>query len=336
MRFSLFYDFDVLPGKEASELYDEIEEQAIVADQLGFDAIWLARHHGEQKGGKPSPLLSLARISALTRSIELGTTIARASFYHPLRVAEDIALLDVLSGGRARLGLGSGIVNAWSDFVHFDSSLDTKTARMLEMLAVLRQAFDEGGVDFIGNYYRYEGVENLLQPLQPAHNLIWVAGNNATSELAGVAGYNLLLPNRGSPIVLHHLLDRYQAHLDGKPGFVAQPHFIYVADCEQDAQEQMRKMLTRYEKEDHNFTWDGYVDSHTYADLSRRFNVLIGTPEHITEQLLLRKEEYGIDEIICQVYTADMQHRDARRSIIRLGHEVLPRFQTQQLVTVLE
>jgi hypothetical protein len=61
---------------------------------------------------------------------------------------------------------------------------------------------------------------------------------------------------RESPIVLHHLLDRYQAHLDGKPGFVAQPYFIYVADCEQDAQEQMRKMLTRYEKEDHRFTWE--------------------------------------------------------------------------------
>jgi alkanesulfonate monooxygenase SsuD/methylene tetrahydromethanopterin reductase-like flavin-dependent oxidoreductase (luciferase family) len=109
MRFSLFYNFDVLPPKELTELYSDVEAQAIAADKLAFDAIWLAEHHFALYGRLPSPLLFLARLSAITQQIRLGTAIVEAPYYHPLRLAEDTALLDVLSRGRVRLGVGSGL-----------------------------------------------------------------------------------------------------------------------------------------------------------------------------------------------------------------------------------
>jgi alkanesulfonate monooxygenase SsuD/methylene tetrahydromethanopterin reductase-like flavin-dependent oxidoreductase (luciferase family) len=337
MRFSLFYNCGDFPGKEMSKLYREIEEQAIVADRLGFDAIWLAEQHFEAHSSMPSPLLYLARISSFTRSIELGIAVIEAPYYHPLRLAEDIALLDILSRGRVRLGIGTGSINTWQDFAHFDTSLDKKTARMLEMVAVLRQAFDEGCVDFLGNYYQYEGVELLPRPLQPAQQLIWIAANHATPEIAGIAGYNLLIPNRGTANATRQFLDRYRAYLNGKPGFVAQLYFVSVVSCEREAQEQMRRILARYIHSPDTFAWDGYSDSREYATLSRRLNLIIGTPSHVIEQLYARQQEYGINEIVCQIYNAGMQHEDALRSITLLGEEVLPHLQQgYPLATVLE
>lgn len=83
MRFSLFYNFDILPGKSVSEMYREVEAQAVVADTLGFDAVWLAEHHFELYGRMPDPLLYLARLSGLTKKIGLGTAIIEAPHYNP-------------------------------------------------------------------------------------------------------------------------------------------------------------------------------------------------------------------------------------------------------------
>src|SRR5258708_5405016 len=119
MRFSLFYNFDILPEKSLPELYQEIESQAVAGDALGFDAIWFAEHHFDFYGRMPDPLLFLARISSLTKNIHLGTAIIEAPHYHPLRLAEDSALLDLLSHGRVRLGIGSGGANKPEEFKRF-------------------------------------------------------------------------------------------------------------------------------------------------------------------------------------------------------------------------
>ncbi|GLV55828.1 hypothetical protein KDH_26720 [Dictyobacter sp. S3.2.2.5] len=154
MRFSLFYNFDILPGQSVSAVYREVEAQAIAADRLSFDAIWLAEHHFELYGRMPDPLLYLARISSLTSRIGLGTAIVEAPHYHPLRLAEDAALLDVLSGGRVRLGVGSGGGNKPAEFVRFGIPIEEKTARTIEVVEILRQAFNQKQVNFAGKYYQ--------------------------------------------------------------------------------------------------------------------------------------------------------------------------------------
>ncbi|BAY43310.1 luciferase-alpha subunit [Scytonema sp. HK-05] len=150
MRFSLFYNFDVLPPKQLTELYRDVEAQAIAADKLGFDAIWLAEHHFALYDRLPSPLLFLARLSAITQQIRLGSAIVKAPYYHPLRLAEDTALLDVLSRGRVRLGVGSGAKNKPQEFVPFGVALEEKSARTCEIIAILHQAFVSGWVNFEG------------------------------------------------------------------------------------------------------------------------------------------------------------------------------------------
>ena len=89
-------------------LYRDALDLAVAADQLGFDSLWVTQHHfGSVESSLPSPLVFLAAVAARTRSIRLGTTVITASLEHPIRLAEDAATLDVLSGGRVELGLGT-------------------------------------------------------------------------------------------------------------------------------------------------------------------------------------------------------------------------------------
>ncbi|HLG75201.1 MAG TPA: LLM class flavin-dependent oxidoreductase [Ktedonobacteraceae bacterium] len=324
MRFSLFYNFDILPGKPLPELYHEVEEQALAAEAVGFDAIWFAEHHFELYGRMPSPLLFLSRISALTHTLGLGTAIVEAPHYQPLRLAEDAALLDVLSGGRVRLGLGSGAVNKPAEFSRFGIPIEQKTARTLEIAEILRQAFTTGRVDFAGAYYQYHDVEIQPAPLQPAHQLIWLAAGSATPELAGQCGYGLLIPRVG-PLARHYdMVTRYRSTLAGKPGFVSILRFVYVAETEQEAREQTRQTITRYAKYDCNIDWDGRTDTAEYGELLGRLNAVIGTPEQVIAQLRGWQREFDYEEIMCQVYAAGMRHEDSLRSLQLLGKEVIP------------
>ncbi|HEU5097417.1 MAG TPA: LLM class flavin-dependent oxidoreductase [Roseiflexaceae bacterium] len=274
MRFSLFSNFDALPGKSVAELYRDVEEQAIAADRLGFDAIYLAEHHFALYGHLPNPLSYLARLSGLTRQIGLGTAVVEAPHYNPLRLAEDAVLLDVLSGGRVRLGVGSGARNKPAEFEYFNVPIEEKSDRTLEIIAILHQAFDDGVVDYSGRYYRYTGVPIDPRPLQPARDLIWLAAGDSTVELAGRMGYGLLIPRAIAPDRYQALYERYRAALDGRPGLISQLRFVFVAESERAAHEQTHQLIRRYAKYDLGIDWDGRTGRPEYRDILRRLNAV--------------------------------------------------------------
>jgi alkanesulfonate monooxygenase SsuD/methylene tetrahydromethanopterin reductase-like flavin-dependent oxidoreductase (luciferase family) len=325
MRFSIFYNFDVTPEKDIAELYRDVEEQAILADRLGFDAVWLAEHHFTVYGRLPAPLTYLSWIGARTRQIGLGTAVVEAPYYHPLRLAEDAAVLDVLSGGRVRLGVGSGARMKAEEFVKFGLPVEEKTARTLEILEVLQQGLAQPSIAFDGEWYRYDGVEINPRPTQKAHELIWVAASQSTAELAGERGYGLLIPRVGNGNGHRSLIQRYRAAANGRPSFVSMLRFVYVAETEQAAHQQTRRTFERYAKYDCGVDWDGRTDSDEYVDLSERMHFVIGTPDQVRDQLVAWQSEYGFDEIMCQLYAAGMEHADSMRSLELLGTEVMPK-----------
>ncbi|MCC6174185.1 MAG: LLM class flavin-dependent oxidoreductase [Chloroflexi bacterium] len=327
MRFSLFYNFDVTPEKDVAELYRDVEAQAILADRLGFDAIWLAEHHFKVYGRLPAPLPYLNWIGARTQQIGLGTAVIEAPYYHPIRLAEDAALLDVMSGGRARLGVGSGAKMKPEEFIKFGLPMEEKTARTLEILEILHQGFSRESIRFEGDYYRYQDVELNPRPLQAAHDLVWVAGSRSTVDLAGERGYGLLVPRVGATAAHKDLIRRYREAANGRPSFVSLLRFVYVAETEREAKEQTRQTFTRYAKYDCGVEWDGQTESEEYVDLADKMHFVIGTPEQVRERLVAWQGEYGFDEIMCQLYAAGMRHEDSMRSLELLGTEVMPHLQ---------
>lgn len=325
MRFSLFYNFDVTPEKDIPELYRDVEEQAVAADRLGFDAIWLAEHHFTVYGRLPSPLTYLTWIGARTQQIGLGTAVIEAPYYHPLRLAEDAALLDVMSNGRVRLGVGSGARMKPEEFAKFGLPMEEKSARTLEILEVVRQGLAQSQIQYDGQWYKYHGVEINPRPLQKAHELLWAAASQTTVEIAGEQGYGLLVPRVGAGDGHKNLIQRYRNAANGRSSFVSMLRFVYVAETEQAAQEQTRKTFERYAKYDCGVEWDGRTDSDEYVDLAERMHFVIGTPEQVVTQLQEWQTDYGFDEIMCQLYAAGMNHADSMRSLELLGTEVMPK-----------
>ncbi|MBN3793362.1 LLM class flavin-dependent oxidoreductase, partial [Burkholderia sp. Ac-20353] len=125
---------------DARRVYADLETLFVAAEQLGYDGGFVAQHHFRAEYGRlPSPLVLLAAIAQRTRRIELGTGIVTLSLEDPLRLAEDAAVLDALSGGRLQLGLGSGGANL-DAFAAFGLDVDTRQARFAAALERLQDA----------------------------------------------------------------------------------------------------------------------------------------------------------------------------------------------------
>ena len=124
---------------DAERAYRENLEIFDAADRLGFDAVWVAQHHFKDLGGMlPSPFPFLAAVAQRTRRLRLGTSIIVLPFEHPLRVAEDAAVVDTISNGRLELGVGSG--SDADEFEAFGVAIDSRHQRTTEALMTLKRA----------------------------------------------------------------------------------------------------------------------------------------------------------------------------------------------------
>lgn len=133
-----------------------------LVEEHGLDSAWVSEHHFSGDGYLPSLLVMLAAFAAVTSRIELGTGVVLAPFHDPLRLAEDFAVVDQLSAGRVICGLGIG----WRDeeFRAFDIDVSTRTRRLTEIVAILRQAWEQDRVTFHGKHYDYESVAVTPKP----------------------------------------------------------------------------------------------------------------------------------------------------------------------------
>jgi alkanesulfonate monooxygenase SsuD/methylene tetrahydromethanopterin reductase-like flavin-dependent oxidoreductase (luciferase family) len=163
------------------------------AEPLGFDNIWLNEHHFTSWGGMlPSPPMALAALSQRTRRIRLGTSVAVLGLHHPIEIAEQLAMLDLMSGGRLEFGIGRGSVVY--DYEVFGIPYDQAQARTLEALEVIRTAWTGEQFSHAGQFFQIPSVKIWPMPEQRPHPPIWVscASGPASFEWTARQGYNLL------------------------------------------------------------------------------------------------------------------------------------------------
>jgi alkanesulfonate monooxygenase SsuD/methylene tetrahydromethanopterin reductase-like flavin-dependent oxidoreductase (luciferase family) len=154
-----------------AELYQQAVELAVEAERLGFDSVWLTEHHFVDDGYMPSLLAVAAAIAVRTERIEIGTGLLLAPLHDPVRLAEDAATVDLLSRGRLVLGLGMG----WrqEEFDGLGVALAERRGRLLDAVAVLRQAWGDGLVT--GTERRpYPGMSVRPKPYTPGGPPIWI------------------------------------------------------------------------------------------------------------------------------------------------------------------
>ena len=175
MRYSILSVLDHYPGRPRSvgELYEQVLVQGELAEALGYEAYFVAEHHFHEYGAVPNPAVLLATMAQRTRWLRLGTAISVLTFHNPLTVAETYAMLDVLSGGRLVLGVGSGYLK--HEFEGFRIDPAEKRERFDEALEVLQKALTGERFSYRGKHIRIDNVAINVTPLQRPTPPIYVA-----------------------------------------------------------------------------------------------------------------------------------------------------------------
>lgn len=212
MKFGLHYLMSCADTQSPAQRYRDTLEQAVAAEALGFESVWpVEQHFNRSVSILPSPMLLLAAIAARTQTLRLGTAIVQLPLAHPLRIAEEIATLDVLSGGRVEFGVGRG--GNPTHFAGFGVPLAESRDRMHEGLELIRYAWTAERFSFAGRYFQVQDLALAPRPLQQPHPPIRIAINSPeTAQYAGRAGLPILVASNVNPFPrLRELVPLYRA-----------------------------------------------------------------------------------------------------------------------------
>jgi alkanesulfonate monooxygenase SsuD/methylene tetrahydromethanopterin reductase-like flavin-dependent oxidoreductase (luciferase family) len=173
-------------------IYDMALERISIMDTTGYDAVWLAEHHFSSFSVCPSVHMMGVMAAARTKRLRIGTAVSLAPFYNPLRLAEEVALLDVLSGGRVNWGAGRGFER--SEFRAFGIPGEESGPRFHEAVDIVLKAWTSEKLTYQGKFFSYEAVEVLPKPLQSPHPPVWMAaGSLPAIEWAASKGFSILM-----------------------------------------------------------------------------------------------------------------------------------------------
>lgn len=175
VRFCLFYDFRNPPAwrQDPPKLYRQILDQIVRGEELGWDDAWVSEHHFVDDDYLPSVLTMLAAIAARTKRMRIGTGILLLPLHDPIRVAEDAAVVDVLSAGRLELGFGAGY--RAEELVAWGVAAEERGSRMNEAIPLIRRLLAGETVTHQGKHYHYGELSLRPRPVQ-ARVPIWIAG----------------------------------------------------------------------------------------------------------------------------------------------------------------
>jgi alkanesulfonate monooxygenase SsuD/methylene tetrahydromethanopterin reductase-like flavin-dependent oxidoreductase (luciferase family) len=192
MKFGLHFLLSCTDAQTPRQLYREAIEQCVRGEALGFESAWPVEHHFNRAvSSLACPSLLLAAIAERTEHMRLGTAIVQLPLAHPLRVAEEIATLDVLSNGRVEFGVGRGSNPA--HFGGFGMTTADSRERLTEGLEMIRAAWTHERFSFEGKHWTARNLSLVPRPIQTPHPRIHVAANSAeTASFAGQAGYSAM------------------------------------------------------------------------------------------------------------------------------------------------
>lgn len=330
MRFGVFLLAAQFPDQDHTTVLESAIAAALAAEEAGFDDVWIAEHHFMSYGICPSAITLAGYLLGATRRITVGTAVSVLSTQHPVALAEQAALLDQVSGGRFRLGVGRG--GPWIDLEVFGIDLARYQDGFLESLDLLLAGLSGSRVAADGPHFRFPDIDIVPRPrTQPHPEVILAATTAATVELAARRGLPLLLGMHASDTEKAALIRHYNQATSG----AASPSvrhisaaLAYVADSQHEALATMRRCLP---------DWlgpglrgyrrvDGVPhqprDPHEYTELLCRLHP-VGTPEHCRTMLSTTARRTGINHVILLVEGAGDRARTLE-NIIRLGTEVLP------------
>jgi alkanesulfonate monooxygenase SsuD/methylene tetrahydromethanopterin reductase-like flavin-dependent oxidoreductase (luciferase family) len=306
-------------------IYAMALERIVTMDRAGYDAVWLAEHHFSSFSLCPSVHMMGVMAAARTERLRIGTGVSLAPFYHPLRLAEEVALLDVLSGGRVNWGAGRGFER--SEFKAFGIAGEESAARFHETVDIVLKAWSTDKLSYQGKFFSYDGVEVLPKPLQQPHPPVWMAASSLTAiEWAAGKGFSILMDPHSSRRDLIHKRRHYAASLKhaghNETGRVIPMARLIAID---ETAEKARAVARRAAA----WTVASYIGASHHRQEVRTFDgkdpidfylddvVLHGTADSVIDQIAALESDAGMTYLMAAPLS--------RRSFALLTDKVLPR-----------
>lgn len=349
MEFSLFAlptyfrDTDLPQGEYLRRLVDFLAS----AEDLGYDGLWANEHHFHPYGGMiPSPAVLLSALAQRTRRVRLGTSVVVLPLHNPIEIAEQFAMIDLMSNGRLEFGVGRGFVPF--DYQMLGISMEEGQERTREGLEVILAAWSGGPFSYHGKHFRYDNVEVWPQPQQRPHPRVWIActGTPDSFTWTGEMGYHLLTVSSLRPMrELGKLVELYRAgwgargHEPG--GFKYNTHFQIVVDEDRGRARRMASdAIKRY------FGLHGEALKLSPLSASRpdpltgfsiekwidEGRILAGTPDDVVATLRWAVDELGITGIDGTYLFGGISFEAAERSLRLFAEEVMPRMRSVEPV----
>jgi len=326
MRFGILLDFRNPPGSGISfrELYADMLHLVDLAEEAGLDSVWLSEHHFTDDGYLPSLLPVLGAIAARTRRISLGTFVLLAPLHHPLRLAEDAAVVDVLSQGRLRLGLGTAYRD--EEFAGFGVPRKERLGRTRETIEILKRAWTGERFDYEGKHFRLCDVRVLPRPVQTPHpELLWGGMTPTAIERAAELGLSFACNLGKHEIALYRDALRRRGK-DPADYSVVSSRIVYVAD---DAERAWRDIeaAVLYQAEIYGqwLSAGGTAGDRLGPDAERlRRTSILGSPEEVARRLCETIATNAMTDLVLVMQLPGLEPAKARRSLERFASDVLP------------
>jgi probable F420-dependent oxidoreductase len=291
--------------------------QARLAEDLGFDSVWLPEHH-LMAGYAPNPLLGIAGLVEATQRITLGTNVVIAPFVHPVRLAEDSALLQEMSDGRFVLGAGLGYRQ--EEFSALGVPYAERAGRLTETLEIVRRLWTDEHVDYPGRYFALQDVTIYPRPVPPPP--LWIGGWAAAALRRAARLGDVWFPGPTADIdKVKACLETYDAALDATGRSRSElPIFreVWVSDTREHLERGTRLLSALYR--DDYVAWQ-HRNLDSAADIAAdRF--IVGSPDQVAAQLVRLRDELGMTHIIARLHFHGIDQRDVERAMLLLGTSV--------------
>ena len=330
LRLGVVYDFRNPPdsGIDTSRLYAEILDQVAWLDTLGLDLVWFTEHHFVEDGYLPSWTPVAGAMAARTKRVRFSSDICLLPFANPVRLAEDLAVLDNLSGGRVELGVGMGY--APHEFRGFGLPYPQRLSRMEEGLEVLRRCFTGERFSFHGKRYDFDDVMIRPRYVQPGGPPLWIAAMSAGGAARAARFDANLLPQGERAQVLDPWREAVRAagrDPDARRVGIIRSCFV-TDDPERDWPPVRAAEKYRGELYNRFFAESGQERSWYRAGERIPQTWVVGNVERCVAELSRFIAEHGITDMVTWAVPPGLRPSLMNRSLERFAREVAPRLRT--------
>jgi alkanesulfonate monooxygenase SsuD/methylene tetrahydromethanopterin reductase-like flavin-dependent oxidoreductase (luciferase family) len=330
--------FDHLDGSGAPlrQFYEDRLKLVELYDRLGFYCYHVAEHHSTPLGMAPSPSVFLSAVAQRTKRLNFGPLVYTLPLYHPIRLIEEICMLDQMSGGRFQFGTGKGISPIETRYYGVDP--DNSAKMMIEAFEVLMRGLQNRTLDFEGQFYNFKNVPLEVEPLQKPHPPLWYgAGTPQSVERPAATGMSIV--TNAPAATARALVEHYWKHYKGgaihrpKTGFT---RHLVVADTDEEALAIARRGYRRWQASfmklwlDHGTKPVGVMYPAEFDGEGMNGRAIAGSPQTVLRELQAQVDESGANYVLCRMAFGDLTYEESRRSIEMFAEQIMPRLREKQ------